>query len=100
MRRPSPWCCSWPVGRVLDQTRTKGAERDWYDQHARIAPSNSPLVDMRELRRVRGFESDSTGRLDSILDVEPGAIALNQAPREVLELLPGFDDRTIRELLD
>ncbi len=83
-----------------DQPRTKGAERDWYDQHARIAPSNSPLVDMRELRRVRGFESDSTGRLDSILDVEPGAIALNQAPREVLELLPGFDDRTIRELLD
>ena len=45
-----------------DQPRTKGAERDWYDQHARIAPSNSPLVDMRELRRVRGFESDSTAQ--------------------------------------
>jgi hypothetical protein len=32
--------------------------------------------------------------------VEPGAIALNQAPREVLAQLPGFTDFTIREVLD
>jgi general secretion pathway protein K len=83
-----------------DQPRPNGAERDSYLAQNREPPSNAPLVDMRELRRVRGFEGDQTARLDSILDVEPGAIALNEAPREVLSLLPGFNERTIHELLD
>jgi len=85
-----------------DQPRPNGAERNWYLARDREPPSNSRLADMRELRRVRGFEPHAgpTDRLDSILDVEPAAIALNQAPPEVLALLPGFNDRTIRELLD
>jgi len=82
---------------VDDEPRSNGAEREWYVARRREPPSNRPFVDIRELRRVRGLED---GRLDSILDVEPGAIALNQAPRELLALLPGFDDSAIRELLD
>lgn len=83
-----------------DTPRPNGAERDWYLAHGREPPSNSPLVNHAELARVRGFETDSSGRVDSILDVEPGAIALNQAPREVLAQLPGFTDFTTREVLD
>ncbi len=56
------------------------------------------FADRRELRRVPGLES--FGPLDSILDVEPGPLALNQASRELLTLLPGFTDRTVREVLD
>jgi type II secretory pathway component PulK len=83
-----------------DQPRAKGAERDWYVARNREPPSNSALVDMQELRRIRGFEAAGPDRLDSVFSVEPGAIALNQAPREVLALLPGFTERTIREILD
>ncbi len=103
----------WPVARADsaaaaaadwidadDQPRAKGAERDWYIARNREPPSNSALVAMAELRRIRGFERNAVDRLDSIFDVEPGAIALNQAPREVLALLPGFTERTIREVLD
>jgi len=56
------------------------------------------FVDQRELHRVPGL--DSLERLDSILGVEPGPLALNQAPRELLALLPGFTDHTVREVLD
>lgn len=83
-----------------DQPRAKGAERDWYVAQNREPPSNSPLVHIRELHRIRGFEEDRANRLDSIFDIEPGAISLNQAPREILALLPGFTERTVREVLD
>ncbi|PYP60082.1 MAG: hypothetical protein DMD40_01990 [Gemmatimonadetes bacterium] len=83
-----------------DEPRPQGAERTWYVARNRVPPSNSALVDMRELRRIRGLEDETADQLDSILDVEPGAIALNLAPREILSLLPGFNDRAIREVLD
>lgn len=81
-----------------NQTRPGGAERDWYLARGREPPSNSPFVDRRELRRVRDLEDFA--RLDSIVDVEAGPMALNVAPRELLSLLPGFTDRTVREILD
>src|SRR5439155_689548 len=83
-----------------DEPRPQGAERTWYVARNRVPPSNSALVDMRELRGIRGLEDETADQLDSILDVEPGAIALNLAPREILSLLPGFNDRAIREVLD
>lgn len=57
-----------------------------------------PFDDMRELRSVRELARLTT--LDSVLDVEPGPIALNHAPAPVLALLPGFTERTVTELLD
>ena len=81
-----------------NETRPGGAERDWYLAQDREPPSNGPFVDRRELRRVRGLEDFA--RLDSVVDVEPGALVLNVAPRELLSLLPGFTDRAIREVLD
>jgi general secretion pathway protein K len=81
-----------------NQTRPGGAERDWYLAQGREPPSNGPFVDRRELRRVRGLEDFA--RVDSIVDIEPGALALNVTPRVLLSLLPGFTDRTLREILD
>jgi type II secretory pathway component PulK len=80
-----------------DQPRAGGAEREWYLARHRIPPSNSPFVDARELRRVRGLED--WDRLDSLLDVTPGPLAINQAPAELLLLLPGFTDHTVQEVL-
>jgi hypothetical protein len=60
--------------------------------------ANGAFVNVGELDHVRGLEG--VARLDSILDVEPGSLALSQAPRELLTLLPGFTDRTIQEVLD
>lgn len=81
-----------------NQTRPGGAERDWYLAQGREPPSNTLFVDRRELRRVRGLEDFA--RVDSVVDVEPGALALNVTPRELLSVLPGFTDRTVREVLD
>lgn len=57
-----------------------------------------PFINVRELRLVRGLET--VARLDTVLDVEPGAISLNHAPREVLALLPGFTEEAIEKVLD
>jgi type II secretory pathway component PulK len=63
---------------------------------ARVA--QEPFVDRGELRRVRGLETFE--RLEEVLDVESGPLALNHAPPEVLSLLPGFTDRTVRLVMD
>jgi type II secretory pathway component PulK len=81
-----------------DVARPLGGERAWYEAHNRDGPSNQPFVHMRELRRVRGLET--LARLDSVLDVEPGPIALNHAVPEVLALLPGFTEATVRTMLE
>jgi hypothetical protein len=81
-----------------DAVRPLGAERSWYQAHGRGGPSNLPFVSVRELRLVRGLETFA--RLDSVLDVEPGPIALNHAVPEALSLLPGFTERTVQALLD
>jgi general secretion pathway protein K len=71
-----------------DVARPLGAERDWYEAHGRLPPRNAPLADLRELARVRGFET--LHGLDSVLTVEPGRIALNHAPLTVIAALPGL----------
>lgn len=81
-----------------DEARPYGAERSWYEAHARPLPRNGPLADLRELRRVRGFEE--LGAVPRVLDVEPGRIALNHAPLEVLGALPGFTEEALSQVAE
>jgi general secretion pathway protein K len=78
-----------------DDAREEGAERAWYARNGRIAPRNGAIADMRELRRVRGFE---TLALDSVLDVEPGRIDLNHASLAVIGSLPGISEEAVSRI--
>jgi type II secretory pathway component PulK len=54
--------------------------------------------DVRELLEVE--ELRDLSQVDSVFDVEPGPVALSHAPPMVLALLPGFTERTVREVID
>jgi type II secretory pathway component PulK len=71
-----------------DTPRPLGAERDWYSARGRALPRNGPIGDVRELRRIRGFES--LNGLDSVLTVEPGRISIATASPTVLAAVPGL----------
>jgi len=60
--------------------------------------AHKPYVDVRELHLVPGL--GSVALLDSVLDVEPGPIVLDQASAPVLALLPGFTDQTVQRVLE
>jgi type II secretory pathway component PulK len=81
-----------------DDPRAVGAERTWYAAQERLLPRNGAFADRRELRRVRGLES--LNDLDSVLDVEPGRVALGRAPLPVLSALPGFTDETAQRIVE
>ena len=81
-----------------DVSRPRGAERAWYAPKAREAPRNGPFADIRELSKVRGFES--MGGLDSVLDVEPGRVSLARAPPAVMAALPGIDDEILARIAE
>ncbi len=68
------------------------------DTLAAAISGHGPFVSVRDLHLVRGLEAVPT--IDSVLDVEPGAIALNQVPRAILALLPGFRGETIDAVLE
>jgi type II secretory pathway component PulK len=68
------------------------------DTTAATLELHKPYADPRAFRLLPGISG--TAILDSLLDVEPGPIALNDAPGPVLALLPGFTDRTVQEMLD
>lgn len=72
--------------------RPFGAERDWYIAAQRHPPRDAPLADIRELARVRGFES--LAPFDTLLTVESGRISLATAPVTVLMSVPGFTRET------
>lgn len=72
-----------------DEPRPNGVEHDWYAARERLTPRNGPLADIRELRRIAGFEELG---LDSVLTVDSGRIAINVAPLAVLAVLPGFTE--------
>jgi general secretion pathway protein K len=74
-----------------------GAERAWYETKGRLAPRNGPLADLRELRRVRGFE-DVAG-LDTVLTVEAGRVSLATAPVSVLMAVPGVTRETADQIV-
>ena len=78
-----------------DDAREEGAERAWYSRAGRPGPRNGALADMRELRRVRGFEAIA---LDSALDVEPGRLDLNHAELTVIASLPGMSEEAVSRI--
>lgn len=80
-----------------DSARALGAESDWYIEAGRFPPRNGPFADVRELNRVRGFES-ATG-LDSLFTTEPGRIAINSASAPVLAAVPGFSEEAVERVL-
>ncbi|MGH7621615.1 MAG: general secretion pathway protein GspK, partial [Gemmatimonadaceae bacterium] len=75
-----------------DVVRPAGAERAWYESEGRPAPRNGPLADVRELARVRGFETMTA--LDTLVTTEPGRISLATAPAGVLMAVPGVTRET------
>ena len=68
------------------------------DSVAATVALRKPYVDRRELRLVRDLQTLTS--LDSVLDVEPGPIALDRAPAAALALLPGFTEETVERVLD
>ncbi len=83
------------LGRLF---RNIGMKPPRADSAASAVAAHKPYVDLRQLHLLPGLES--VGVLDSVLDVEPGPIALNQAPASVLALLPGFTDETVQRVLE
>jgi type II secretory pathway component PulK len=77
--------------------RPFGAERDWYVAAQRHPPRDGPLADIRELARVRGFES--LAPFDSLLTVDSGRISLATAPVTVLMSVPGFTRETAETIV-
>jgi general secretion pathway protein K len=85
-----------------DIPRPMGAERDWYLSRGRFTPRNGPFADVRELRRVRGFE-DATlpdSVLKAIFTTEPGRIMWSRAPLAVLASVPGVGDEALARLAE
>lgn len=77
--------------------RAGGAESAWYVARHRLAPRDGPFADRRELHRVRGFERLSG--VDSLVDVEPGRVAINHAPAAVVAALPGLSSESVSRLV-
>ncbi len=84
-----------------DLARVAGAESDWYRQHRRPTPRNGPLVSLRELALVRGFENLDSARLAETLTVRGrGQVNLNRAAPAVLRAVLDVPEelaRLIRE---
>ena len=74
-----------------------GAEAEWYAGQHRHRPRNGPIADLRELRRVRGFEN--IHGLDSVLSVDPGRVSLATAGVPVLMAVPGIARETAELLV-
>lgn len=94
------------VDALLDWTdadtvpRPAGAERSWYVRQGRRTPRNGPVADVWELALVRGFDSVHVRRLAIFFTIGgDGMIDPNEAPRELLRLLPGLDASGVEELI-
>jgi len=94
------------VDALLDWTdadtvpRPAGAERSWYGRQGRRPPRNAPVADVWELALVRGFDSVRIGRLARVFTSGgDGTIDPNEAPRELLRLLPGLDAAGVEALI-
>ena len=76
-----------------DTPRPAGAEGAWYEAASRRRPPNALIADVKELRRVRGFDALPPAVLDSLhtaLTVEPGRLALAYVLPAALASLPGM----------
>jgi len=79
--------------------RPLGAEADWYQAQGRPSPRNGRLANIKELLRVRWFETAEPG-LAQVLTTEPGRISLATAPLEVLAAVPGFSDDALERVAE
>jgi hypothetical protein len=85
-----------------DTSRTgRAAARAWYDAAGRISPRFGQFADLRELRRVRGFDEARAivPGLDSLLTTEPGRINPARAPAIVLASIPGMTPPLIARIM-
>jgi type II secretory pathway component PulK len=85
-----------------DIARPTGAESGWYRAVGGFSPRNGPLADVRELRRVRGFDEamlpDSV--LDVVFTVEPGRIVWDRAPLAVIASVPGIGEEALARITE
>ncbi|GEM_PF-792337 len=79
----------------------RATARAWYDTAHRIPPRFGQFADLREVRRVRGFEAARAivPGLDSLLTTEPGRINPARAPAIVLASLPGMTPPLIARIV-
>jgi general secretion pathway protein K len=87
---------------VDDAHRGRGAEREYYMALPfPYAPRNGPIVDLWELRRVRGVTNGLLDRAKPHLAVDgAGKINVNAAPKAVLAALPGVGEEALNVVLD
>jgi len=83
-----------------DIPRPMGAERDWYRSRGQFTPRNGPFADVRELRRVRGFEDLPDSMLNAVFTVEPGRIVLGRASLAVIASLPGIGEEALARIAE
>jgi type II secretory pathway component PulK len=83
------------LGRLL---RELGMRPGQADSVAVRVQAGKPYANLRQLRLVPGL--DSLAALDSVLDVEQGPVAINQAPAKVLALLPGFTPELADQVIE
>lgn len=81
-----------------DVPRPLGAERDDYAAAGLPLPRNGPIADLRELRRVRGW--DRVPGIDTLLSAEPGPAPLSHAPVAVVAALPGLGPEAAARLAE
>jgi hypothetical protein len=73
--------------------RLAGAERSWYRAAHRSGPRNGALTSIRELRLIRGFETDS--QTEKLFGLESGRLSIDQAPLALIGLLPGMTSEAV-----
>jgi len=83
-----------------DIPRPSGAERDWYLAHGQFPPRNGPFADVREVRRVRGFDALPDSILDAVFTVERGRIVWDRASLVVLASLPGVGEEALARIVE
>ena len=90
---PQVWSTRWPTGATPTVLRgpSEPSATGTSPRNA-IRRATAPFADIRELARVRGFES--LAPFDSLLTVESGRISLATAPVTVLMSVPGFTRET------
>lgn len=85
-------------GTLARLLRAMGVPAERADSVARAIALAKPFLSLRDLHDVP--ETVLVPALDSVLDVEPGPLSLNQAPAPLLALLPGFTSTTVEHVLD
>ena len=73
--------------------RLAGAERLWYRAAHRSGPRNSALTSIRELRLIRGFETET--QMERLFGLESGRLSIDRAPLALIALLPGMTTEAV-----